>query len=1339
MKKRYKILIIIGSLLIILAVIAQFYANTVIQKLVRQEINTIKTEQQDNFFIEVEEIRVQLFLRRFILSGVTVNSIDSIPLERDNAFKINLNRLIVKLDGFTDVLVNGKLKLREIELDSPTIDFTFKLKNDSLPKQENKAIKSNRVKQIELSSFGINDGIFYLKKSTDSDVKLVSSVSGLDFKMDDVLLALNEESIDRKLRFEKILLDLGHVVYHDSKSHDLSANNLRYSNQGKGVFIEELSFRNKVIKDSIKNDFENKNAWVESRVEDLNVIIDFKLLKKKEIYIQNLSMNKLDLDLFQNKKEKAGFDLKEILVNISLPLSIDTLNIKKGTIDISIAKKNGNEDDFALNKLNINLLHISNDSLYIQNYSTIKGDVKSNIWRKGTLEAKFNYNVLQSRSDVKISLNNIPERKLIKYAREEKLAHIRSGHLNKLEIDYSSDSIHFEGKLIADISKLDLDYTKFPKNSSIKSIRGSIKELGLNSSFYKKDKEELNLLIESALIYSPKIIITEKENIFIQEEVKSLNSKNKLKGILSIDLLSIKDASIKYKKEGSDQDILAIEEVNVLEKSLVLNLSKKGSEMIVSSGNYKVDLSSGEFFQAPHTYLTFKSAGIEKTKNKIDIIGLRFKNKTSKNTFHSSSKEGNTWNSAYIEQILINADLERLLKNELYCNNVKIVRPIITYIKATDRIEEKELIIKKNKFTYPISVESLDIIDADIDFRVKTKNVKEFEIFDLSNFNGVVQNIKFNSINKYESQVLSASFHSDFYTKGKIDINIEHDLSTTKSISHIEAKARHISMNTLKEKVSVFKKIDYLNGELSELNVEIDISNKNVNGKVELDSLNLEKLMLGSDKDSDWLSFKFDQLISHFSFNEKNGYSASSLKLKKPVVDIHHVLSKKTESTSEMDRSPIFVESGVFKELATLDRIEIDNGIIKQFKGDDTKSPITTIRNINIRGDNVAIYDSTNTVIPISIKGLDIKMNNIIVHSFPLFDMTIESSNLNIGSKKVTLRNIELKNKKSPKEFYKDLTYRKAWMDLVVPKVEIDIRFKDFFSTHPRISKAIITDVNFTTIVNVGLDVSPEEKPLPNRVLANSIFPITVDSILVKDSQINVKFKDYNENSKHGILQFNDVNASVANLTTDKDRVKENNEMIWDFHSTLWETGETHAIVNYKLDSENDDFSMYGSVNNMNMVNSDTLTSHLYGIAVNDGTLNHAYFEINGNNDEASGFVRFDYEDLKVSLEKKKKNLKDPDELKKVKKKDKLNQSFVKSMVVNGLIRKKNLPEDSKYMPQGNAFYKREKNKPIFALMWFTISSGIIEIAEAPIVSTITNFGKIFKKKDKEEENKEGK
>jgi hypothetical protein len=250
-------------------------------------------------------------------------------------------------------------------------------------------------------------------------------------------------------------------------------------------------------------------------------------------------------------------------------------------------------------------------------------------------------------------------------------------------------------------------------------------------------------------------------------------------------------------------------------------------------------------------------------------------------------------------------------------------------------------------------------------------------------------------------------------------------------------------------------------------------------------------------------------------------------------------------------------------------------------------------------------------------------------------------------------------------------------------------------------------------------------------MLANATFPITIDSINIHNSKIDIQFID--AGSKHGLLQFNDINATVSNLTTDKSKWSSNNEMHWIMDATMWESGLMHAEVNYKLDSPTDEFTLLATMGNFNLADTDTLTANLYDISVEAGFMSHAVVDISGNNDEASGIVQFDYDELKVNLKRKRKVVKSIEETKRVKKKDRLNESFVKNIIVNGLLSKKNTPEKSNYTPYGEAYYQREKNKSIFHLMWYTTSSGLLEIVQSNVVRDIKNINQMFKKKPKED------
>jgi hypothetical protein len=1305
----------------------------VLQKIIRSEINTLTEEQKDVLHIHIDDIKVQLFLKRCILKGVEVHSIDTIPSKLNHAFRVSLDRLIIKLDGFFDVYKGGKLKLKSLDLQEPTIDFTYKVRPDSLPEKTTSSFKINAFSELELESIEVSNGQFHLKKYKDTTLSLVSTVSDVDMQMEDITLNLNEEKVEQKLNFDKIQFNLGNTIFYDAEKHDISFGNIVYNSNQEGLRISEFEFRNKISRELFEQNNDLKEPYFDSKLKDLKLVIDFKRLKEKELFFKTIDINYLDLIFSLHHKDTSDFSLKKLLNNIPLPFGIDTLSLDNSNIDLFILDPKGENDDYMVNNLQMELQYISNDSIYNMEHPEIKGSVKSKLWKSGSIETMFSYNVSENKSQISLLANGIPQRKIKKYLADYKKIDFKNGEVASIDLDLIKDSIHFEGKLSLLIKDVALGIDHFPSSSDFHSMSTSLQELKIKTSFYKENTKAIDLYVDSLLIVSPRLSINAKSQKHIKNKKSDVSSdEDDIQALISVDYLEVNNASFNFKENGASQEIMTIDKAKFTDRSLVLDLSKEGLNKIINAGFYTLDLSHIELFQSPSYYFSSKNIHLNKKENKMDIIGFRFKNKSSKANFHNSNKEGNDWYSGYIESVNVDIDLNKLLKKEVYCSEIKLVKPILTYIKAIDR-DESQAVKSNLDIKLPITIDEIQIVDADIDFRIKKEKEKEFEVFDLSDLNGNFENFKINKTTTGGNSLFTGSFESSFYRHSKMKLSIAHDFKIKNARTDIKGSAKRIELMDLVEKFSFLKSIPIKGGDLSSIDFELKIKDKQISGKVQLDSLGIEKYQFSpNQRDGDWISIKTKQIGIDFKHSEKDQLHFSSVDILEPEFLFHNTLLIKNDKMKKQLPSALFADKGKFVSKSKVDKFILKDGVYKQFKGATDQSPLFTIQNINLEGNNVELYDSTNTKLPISVSGLNAGFNNIVVHSLPNYKMSIDHFSLDLKSNKANIKNLSFKNKLPVDQFFKTLKYRKSYMDLNVAEMEIDVEFHALFNTHPHISKVQIDDAIFTTLVNVDLEQSPEEKPFPNRVLADSKFPITVDSILVKNSQLNIHFKE--NKTKFGLLQFNDVDASVSNLCSDPHQVKLNNKMVWDFRANLWETGKSHVVVNFELESENDDFSMYGKCDDLLMTDSDTLTANLYGIKVNDGILHHTYFELKGNNDELEGEVSFDYENLKVSLDKKKKkNIKNPDEMQKVKEKDKLSQSFVKSMIVNGLISKKNLPEKSNYIAEGHAYYKREKNKPIFHLMWFSLSSGILEIVEAGVVRDIRSLNNIFKKKKTEE------
>lgn len=1335
MKKRNKILIILGSVLIVLFFIARQYANSFVQDFIRKEINALIEEQKDNYYIEVGDINVKILAYRFILEDVLIHSLDSIPnADQKQSFFVNLDRISVKLHTYTDVLSSGILNVKSIKLDNPRIDIIQNMNEDSTRFKEKSKFTSAKLKRINLGLLEINGGDFYFHQSQNSRVKLINSVINSDLLMNSISFELDQKELKDKITFNKIKIDIESAAFHDSQKHDFSLQNLRYSNEEKGIKIEEIHIRNKESLDEFKDADYKDGFWGDFKLNELLLQVDLHALLKKEIIIKALDLKDLDVELFSIKKkaESESLSYKNIISKLNLPVTLDSFNIQRGNIDLSFHNKRTNTlDEYQFNNMSINLMHFSNDSLYLIEHPTLKGSIISKVWRTGSLDASFSWNPKSSLNTANIHVKNIPERKLKEFINDENYADFRSGKIEYIDLNLSSDSNHFEGKLRVSIKKLNVAYDNFKEGGKIKSIDAQIKELTLVSDFYKEENEALEILIDSLQIQSPKIKLIENE--FLTDiESPSVKKENVR---INLNFFSLKNAVINYQKEGEETPIIEANNISIINRGLILDLSRKGSDQIVNLGYYSINTNDIRYFKAPNDYYSLSKLNIKKTNHEIDIIGFRYKNKTSKNVFHKSASQGNVWMSAYIEKISISSDLSGLLKKDLHINNITAIRPILTYIQAIEREEAIEKRKKKKEkiqdSKFAISLDRLALIDADIDFRIKKKDIREFEVFDLSNLNGSLRNLQINSNDNYADKLLRGSFTAEFYDHSKIEIEIEHEQGKTHPKTKIEGKMTAISLSSVKKRTSIFSNLSYKDGNVESIDFSINLSDGNIDGDVNINSIDIEQLNLGKSKNPDWLTLKLDKISISFSKLKNEKLQISNFKFVQPIVDIHHIDESQSKSTDKKKKNTLFAEHNIFNPLAIIDNIEIIKGTVNQYNDVGKRLPLTSMRNINLNAKKIIVYDSTDTTLPLSINDLDIKMDNIELYSIPDHDFSIASFELNLVKKKILIKDLEFKNKNTPEVYFSQLDFRKGWLDLVVPEIEIDFDINEFFSDHPRISKISTNGIDFTTHVNFALELPKEEKPLPGKILKSIKFPITIDSILIDNAELDVKFRD--SGGKYGLLDFNDIKAHITNLTTDKELVEENNTMKLVMDAVVWKSGIVKADVTIYLDSDNDAFELIATVDSLNLADSDTLTSGLYGIAVNSGFLYHSYYDINGNNDDAKGVVSFEYDDLHLSVEKKKKEPKNGENLSKTKDKDKLNQSFVKKAIINGFIRNKNTQLKGNYIPYGDVYFVREKNKPIFALMWYSISVGLLEIMEAGIIRDGRNLIKGFKKKDKNE------
>ena len=119
MKRWKKILIGVLVFIAVIIVAGVYYADNIIEKFVNRELSHLVDTHKEHYQIKVGKVKSSFLLKRISFSDVDVKALN--PNESDSIldFEFSLNKLILRLYDYKDVLSDGELNVKRIELDEP--------------------------------------------------------------------------------------------------------------------------------------------------------------------------------------------------------------------------------------------------------------------------------------------------------------------------------------------------------------------------------------------------------------------------------------------------------------------------------------------------------------------------------------------------------------------------------------------------------------------------------------------------------------------------------------------------------------------------------------------------------------------------------------------------------------------------------------------------------------------------------------------------------------------------------------------------------------------------------------------------------------------------------------------------------------------------------------------------------------------------------------------------------------------------------------------------------------------------------------------------------------------
>lgn len=217
----------------------------------------------------------------------------------------------------------------------------------------------------------------------------------------------------------------------------------------------------------------------------------------------------------------------------------------------------------------------------------------------------------------------------------------------------------------------------------------------------------------------------------------------------------------------------------------------------------------------------------------------------------------------------------------------------------------------------------------------------------------------------------------------------------------------------------------------------------------------------------------------------------------------------------------------------------------------------------------------------------------------------------------------------------------------------------------------------------------------PHLALRRIPFATLVDTL--KLNKVDIAYTEFSEKTKErGTLKLDNLSGDIMNLTNDSARLVNKNHAYADLTTYIFGKGKMNVKIDFNLTDKDAAFSYVGNIGNFDMKVLNPLSKSLGLVAIEQGKVQKANFNINANLKRSSGQVVFYYTDLKVDL------LKEDEEGEKKKK-------GLLSFLANNILIKNDNPTKGESVRTANITYERVPQASFFNLMWKSVFVGIRE------------------------------
>lgn len=316
-----------------------------------------------------------------------------------------------------------------------------------------------------------------------------------------------------------------------------------------------------------------------------------------------------------------------------------------------------------------------------------------------------------------------------------------------------------------------------------------------------------------------------------------------------------------------------------------------------------------------------------------------------------------------------------------------------------------------------------------------------------------------------------------------------------------------------------------------------------------------------------------------------------------------------------------------------------------------------------------------------------------------LYRVHINELNFGASSGKISIRQFSLMPRYGEMEFGKRAAQVKERYNIQMSNLNLDgVDFPLYVSKQELFSKEMNISNGFVAVFNNnGLPKSNSSKSgkYPHQLFQSVKALVTIQQ--VRAENINLSYAEFDKRTEQrGVITFDNTSGTFTNVTNAAKY--KNLNPIMEASLTSYLMGRGKLAVNFKFDLQAKDaaFSYKGMLTDMNGRSLNKITKPLGMLQIRSGYVNKLDFDIQANDQQATGKLNFAYQDLNVGL------------LKKVGGRDNLVKLGWMSFLANQMIINSDNPDrHTGHFAAASIHYQRPATASFFSFVWHTLFEGI--------------------------------